>query len=145
MEDIQDIGYLIKQINDNLLRNVNQYAAEFELTFQQLQIIDFILNQNKAVSQKEIEQHLKVAHPTVVGLLKRMEIKNFIVCKQDPNDRRVKNVFLTQKAYSLLEQVRLTKQRVEQQLLRGFDANQKSNIISTLQTLFENTKGNRRN
>jgi DNA-binding MarR family transcriptional regulator len=140
MNNFQDIGYLIKQINDNLLRNVNQYVAEFELTFQQFQIIDFILNQNKDVSQKDIEQYLQVAHPTVVGLLKRMEIKNFIICKQDEKDKRIKIVYLTQKAYDLLEEVKQTKLKVEEQLFKGFDSQQQTDIINNLQILFENTK-----
>jgi DNA-binding MarR family transcriptional regulator len=69
-----------------------------------------------------------------------MEIKNFIMCKQDEKDKRIKIVYLTQKAYDLLEEVKQTKLKVEEQLFKGFDSQQQTDIINNLQILFENTK-----
>jgi DNA-binding MarR family transcriptional regulator len=69
-----------------------------------------------------------------------MEIKNFIICKQDEKDKRIKIVYLTQKAYDLLEEVKQTKLKVEEQLFKGFDSQQQTDIINNLQILFENTK-----
>lgn len=134
-----DIGFLIKVISDNLLKKANQLMADFDLTFQQLQIIEYVNNQSKEVNQKDIERHLNVAHPTVVGLLKRMEVKNFLVCKFSENDKRIKNVYLTEKAYNILKEVKGKKAEMENRVCRGLDENQRAFLISSLQTLFKNT------
>lgn len=138
MGNFEELGYLIKTINDNLLRVVNKQMSQYDLTFQQFQIIEYIMKQNKDVSQKEIETYLNVAHPTVVGLLKRMEIKNFIVCQTNPNNKRVKNVYLTKQALSLIEEISQQKKLMETSLLEGISKHQKDNLIESLQAIFRN-------
>ncbi|MCH5303515.1 MAG: MarR family transcriptional regulator [Ruminococcus sp.] len=138
MSGFQDLGYLIKLISDNMLKIINRSISQFGLTFQQFQIIEYIINQENDVSQKDIENHLGVAHPTVVGLLKRMEIKNFIVCKFNPDDKRVKNVYLTKKAYKIMEQVSLEKKQIENQICFGICDKQRDALLSSLNTLLEN-------
>ncbi len=138
MSECEDIGYLIKLISDNLLKMINRSISQFGLTFQQFQIIEYIISQDKNVSQKDIENHLGVAHPTVVGLLKRMEIKNFIVCKFSPDDKRVKNVFLTNKAYKIMKQVSTEKKQIESQICFGICDKQRETLLSSLNTLLKN-------
>lgn len=48
-------------------------------------------------TQKEIEVFLDVSHPTVVGVVSRMEQNGYVVCWMD-EDRRNKNVKLTAQA-----------------------------------------------
>lgn len=138
MNSFFELGYLIKTISDNFLRIINRQMSAYDLTFQQFQIIEYIMKQNKEVSQKEIEHYLNVAHPTVVGLLKRMEMKNFIVCQTNPQNKRVKNVFLTKQALSLMEEISIQKRQMEEQLLGGFSKGQKDELIKSLRTVFNN-------
>ena len=138
MSEYQNLGYLIKLISDTLLKLVNSSICEFGLTFQQFQVIEFIINSEGEVSQKDIESYMGVAHQTVVGLLKRMEMKNFIVCKFNPNDKRIKNVYLTKKAYRIMEEVSRMKREVEGELLLGMDEGQKNLLMSSLNTVLKN-------
>ena len=55
-------------------------------------------NQNKMVTQKEIEQYLEVSHPTTVGILKRLESKGFIQTEIVKEGRFSKQVVLTEKS-----------------------------------------------
>lgn len=138
MKSFFELGYLIKVINDNLLRVINRYMSDYDLTFQQFQIIEYIMKQEKDVSQKEIENYLNVAHPTVVGLLKRMEVKNFIVCRTNPENKRVKNVFLTNQAFDIMQKFSQQKKLMENELLKGISGSQKDELIKSLQIVFKN-------
>lgn len=138
MKSFFELGYLIKVINDNLLRIINRYMSDYDLTFQQFQIIEYIRRQEKDVSQKEIENYLNVAHPTVVGLLKRMEMKNFIVCRTNPDNKRIKNVFLTKQALDIIQKFSQQKKLMEDELLSGISGNQKDELIKSLQIVFKN-------
>lgn len=138
MKSFFELGYLIKVINDNLLRIINRYMSDYDLTFQQFQIIEYIMQQEKDVSQKEIENYLNVAHPTVVGLLKRMEMKNFIVCRTNSQNKRIKNVFLTNQAFDIMKKFSQQKKLMEEELLNGITGSQKDELIKSLQIVFKN-------
>ena len=112
--------------------------SKYDLTFQQFQIIEYITQQNKEVSQKDIETYLNVAHPTVVGLLKRMEIKNYIVCQTNPQNKRIKNVYLTKEALTLMEEISQQKRKMEEDILSGISQRQKDELIKSLQVVFNN-------
>lgn len=138
MSDFRDLGSLIKLISDNLLKIINREMSRYGLTFQQFQIMEYIMSQKQDVSQKEIENYLSVAHPTVVGLLKRMEMKNFIVCKFSPRDKRIKYVYLTNRAFELMKEVSKTKEQFENEAFRGLNEGQKNLLLSSLNTVFKN-------
>lgn len=97
----EDVGYLIKSINDKLKVKADADLKRYRLTFTQSRVFAFLKSKNGAATQKEIEIFLDVSHPTVVGLVSRMEQKGYVTCHTDAKDRRNKIVRLTDKAQSI--------------------------------------------
>lgn len=96
----KDAGYLIKSINDKLKVKADADLKRYNLTFTQSRVFAFLQEKGGQATQKEIELFLEVAHPTVVGIVSRMEQNGYVTCWQD-EDKRNKNVKLTAQAEAL--------------------------------------------
>ena len=92
-----DVGYLIKSINDKLTVKVDAELKQFNLTKSQCRVFLYLSSRGGQGTQKEIETFLGVSHPTVVGLVSRMEQNGYVMC-WPCEDGRNKNVKLTPKA-----------------------------------------------
>lgn len=80
-------------------QRVDQQFQEMELTAMQSYVLRYLHDRaGEVVYPKDIEQRFHLTHPTVSGLLARLEAKGFIVCTPDPDDRRCKRVTATEKA-----------------------------------------------
>ena len=91
------LGYLFKVITDKMIEKADKDMEQYGLTFTQSRVLGF-LRDKECVTQKEIEKHLEVSHPTVVGIVSRMEQNGFVTTWFDPADKRNKMVKLTEKA-----------------------------------------------
>lgn len=94
----EGIGYYFKVINDKIKVGADAELKEHDLTLTQSRVLWFLNSKGGEAGQKEIEEHLQVSHPTVVGLVSRMEQKGFIEITQNPEDRRTNIVRLMPKA-----------------------------------------------
>ncbi len=97
----QDIGYLIKNINDKLKVKADADLKIFNLTLAQSRVFAFLHSSGGQATQKEIEVFLEVSHPTVVGIVARMEQNGHVTSWIDEHDKRNKIVKLTQQAEAL--------------------------------------------
>ena len=97
----RDIGYLIKNINDKLKMKADADLKQYNLTLAQSRVFAFLHNNGGLATQKEIEVFLEVSHPTVVGIVSRMEQNGHVTSWIDDQDRRNKIVKLTETAKAL--------------------------------------------
>ena len=95
-------GGLLKQANNNMLRHLDQFAQQYDLTGNQMAIIDFITNYaNHEVFQRDIEHEFEIQRSTTTVLLQRMEKKGLIERYTSSKDARQKAVVLTDKAVKI--------------------------------------------
>jgi len=130
------IGYLLKVISCKLKARVDEDLGRHGLTFSQTRILRFLREQGGEATQKAIENHLKVAHPTVVGMIRRMEQNGFVESRFDPQDRRIKYVRSTEKAKRLDREMDLLVEHNEECLLSGLSAEQISELRKALQIIY---------
>ena len=95
------VGYMLKLVNDKLRTKADANLLEHDLTLSQSRILRFLGQKGGSATQKEIEDHLGVSHPTVVGLIARLKDKGFVECSMDEKDRRNRIITITEKAISL--------------------------------------------
>ena len=111
-----DVGYLIKSINDKLTVKADAELKQFNLTMSQCRVFLYLSSRGGQGTQKEIETFLGVSHPTVVGLVSRMEQNGYVMC-WPCEDGRNKNVRLTPKAEDIDKDMKKNMQANEQKLL----------------------------
>ena len=134
----EDVGYLLKIITEKLKARADYTHKKYDLTFVQSKTISFLLDKANIASQKEIENFLKVAHSTVAGIISRMKQKGFVVTDIDNLDRRNKLVKLTNKAILIGNAIKKDIISVENDILKGFTKEQKTNFINVLKVIYQN-------
>ena len=70
---MEHIGYFFKLIDNRLKANADAGLSKHGLTFAQSRILRFLAEHGGQATQKEIEDYAHVSHPTVVGIVTRME------------------------------------------------------------------------
>lgn len=140
MEDKTAIGFYLKKINDFLLTSVNAHLKELDLTFSQFHVLMYILHgTDAAVLQKDIEQYFVLKHPTVVGLLKRMEKKGLISIEANPDDRRGNLVTASPKGKSIGEEMIKGRDDMDEFITRDLTAQQKRDLKELLRIIYTKT------
>lgn len=133
---------LVMQLANTMIRKRNAMAAEFGLTSSQMDIMYFLIKNRdrQDITQREIQQAVLLTHQTVMGLLARLEEKEFIVCKQSKRDKRCKCITVTEKALQLKEALTELAGKVEQKLAVGMTAQQVSAFNKALEIALKNMR-----
>ena len=84
------IGCLLKMITDMIKIQADANLAQHDLTLTQSRVLGDLARNGGTATQKEIEGFLQGSHPTVAGVIGRMEQKGFVSCRPDPADKRSK-------------------------------------------------------
>ena len=111
--------------------------AKTDLTVSQAKIIRLVTDNRGKLTQKALEERLQVSHPTIVGLVGRLEKKGYLSC-DIAEDHRNKLVFMTEKANVLSKSAREEIDEIEKTLLAGFTIEDKNKLRDMLQRLYDN-------
>lgn len=134
----KDIGYLLKNINDKLAAHGNEDMAKFGITFRQSSVLAILQAAGGEMTQKELECSLEVSHPTVVGLVRRMQKQGFLETRSDESDRRNKIVTLTEKARSVGKQMDGAVREHNRKMLAGLTEEQIDSLYELLSVIDKN-------
>ena len=136
----RDVGYLIKNISDKLKVKADAELKQYNLTLTQSRVFAYLGRRGGQATQKENEVFLEVSHPTVVGIVSRME-QNGYVTSWPSEDGRNKNVKLTSQAEAIgteMEQRILAK---EQALLAPLSLEDQERLREMLLAISKNLDG----
>ncbi len=134
----KDIGYLIKNINDRLKIKADADLKYSKLTLAQSRVLTFLDSQGGQATQKEIEVYLEVSHPTVVGIISRMEQNGYLRHWADEADKRNKIVALTEQAKALGKEMKHRVSANEKLLLASLSEDDIKKLRQMLLTMYSN-------
>lgn len=113
-----------------------------ELTAAQGHIMGFLSHRDTPPCPRDIENAFHLSHPTVSGLLSRLEQKGFIELRTDPDDRRCKRIYVLPKGKECHEWMEHTILETEQRIVRGFTPEEQEQFADLLQRAILNMGGN---
>lgn len=132
-------GFYIKRISDYIETDANRALEQYGITFSQARVLTFLLkSQGKVVIQKDIEEYLELKHPTVIGILQRMEAKGIIVSDVDPQDKRQKIITLTDLAFELEKRITDHVEDAEKRMADGMTQEELDTIKLLLHKVYKN-------
>ena len=129
-----DVGYLIKSINDKLRVRADAELKQYHLTMSQSRVLVYLRSRGGQATQKEIETFLDVAHPTIVGLVSRMEQNGYVTC-WPCEDGRNKYVKLTPQAEAIDKDMQVNMQASEEMLLAPLSPGDRERLRCLLLTV----------
>jgi DNA-binding MarR family transcriptional regulator len=132
------VGYQFKIIDEKIKVRADADLKRHDLTLMQTRVLGFLAEMGGRTTQKEIEDDLQVSHPTVVGLVSRMEQKDFLTTRTDPMDRRNKLVELTEKALEIGRDIDVTVEQHDAELLQGFSEQEVETLKGFLRRINHN-------
>lgn len=112
--------------------------ADLELTAAQGHIMGYITHRPQPPCARDIEEAFQLSHPTVSGLLNRLEKKGFIEFRPDEADRRCKRIYLLPKGRQLDETMHNTIRATEAQLVQDFTEEEKELFGQLLERAIRN-------
>ena len=131
------IPYLLKIIVDKIRTEADAHLKSIGLTMSQSRVLGFIVRQGGETTQKEIEDFLQVSHPTVVGIVSRMEKGGFLTCSYE---RVSKVVALTDKAIIAGEDISRSVIEHDNILFNGLSEPEIAELNRLLTALYNNVK-----
>lgn len=135
----QSIGAMIKILSETIGQNVNRNYKDLNLTMQQMKILHFLKErEGQETSQKDIQDHMRFAHPTTVRILRLLETKGFIQTETSQKDRRMKLVTLTGQEECFVKQMMEERANMERQLVKGLSEKQQEDLRHYLKQMYEN-------
>lgn len=132
------IGYQFKLISDKLKVHADADLKNQGLTLAQSRVLTFLNEQDGIATQKEIEDYLQVSHPTVVGLVSRMEQNELVETWFDPKNRRNKMVRLTEKSKKIGENMDEVTEQHDKALLNGLSEQEQAELNRMLNIILKN-------
>ena len=96
MDHNTNISFLIKLIGDTIETKANKRLRPHGITLSQERVLAYLYERKtEKISQKDMEEYFQVTHPTIIGILKRLESKGHISSEVDEIDKRVRNISLS--------------------------------------------------
>ena len=122
-------------------QTMTQALASMELTAAQGRIIGHLAHRETPPCARDIEEEFRLSHPTVSGLLSRLEKKGFIEFFPDETDRRCKRIRLLSKGRECIKTMHHTIQATEDLMVQGFSAEEQELFRQLLERAIANMGG----
>ena len=99
MERPKHLGARVRVLAQNITQAFDRKLTALGLTTQQSFVLRYLYEHSEEkVYPKDIDKRFDLTHPTVSGLIQRLEAKDFVVLEPDRADRRCKRIRLTDRA-----------------------------------------------
>ena len=134
-------GFLVRILHWCTHQSMDNALETMDLTAAQGHIMAYLAHSRKAPCPRDLEAEFQLTHPTVSGLLSRLEQKGFIELRTDPEDRRCKRIYVREKGLQCHELMHNTILENERRITDGFTPEEKEVFSDLLQRAIRNMGG----
>ena len=120
---------------------MTENLEKMDLTASQGRLMAFLFHRGDSPTYaKDVETTFQLTHPTVSGLLSRLEQKGFIALETDLKDRRSKRIVLLEKGRACHERMHQQIAENEERIVRGFTPEEREQFRTFLQRAIDNVR-----
>lgn len=135
----QNLGPRLRHLSNRITQYMDQQFLALDLTSTQSFILHhLVLHEGEQIYPKDIEKRFHLTHPTVSGVLQRLESKDFIVIEPDRGDRRCKRIRLTDRARRCDEAVGQAFETLERLMCSGMSEEEQQTLLRLLDLATKN-------
>ena len=135
-------GHLIRILHSCTAHAMTSALADMDLTAAQGRIMGYLAHSATPPCPRDIEEAFHLSHPTVSGLLSRLEKKDFIALRPDEADRRCKRIYVLPRGRECQETMHRTILANEDRLVQGFTQEEQELFARLLTQAIGNMGGN---
>lgn len=117
---------------------MNESLAQIGLTSAQGHIMGRLMHTKEHLRARDLEREFCLSHPTVSGILSRLEKKGFIELRTDPADKRCKRIYVLEKAAEFDSLMNENLDKTENRLVAGFTPEETAQFAAYLERAIGN-------
>ncbi len=125
-------------INRKLICHLRKKIRPYGFSRGEFPFLVRLLKRGDGVSQKEICEDIRISKSTTSKMINKLKDEGYLRMERDPEDRRVKRVYLTDKKHEIEDIVRDIEEEIDEILFKGFDEEDKNKYIEYLHEILEN-------
>ena len=135
----EPLSFKFKLIHECFAKLLNRRLKEEDMTFSQIIVIYYLWeHRDQKVTQKDITDALHIKHPTTIGLLKRLEDKEMLKVVVDPDNRKYRNITLTERGVEFIEVDKERKIHTDQYMVEGMTEDEIKQLRNLLDRVYDN-------
>lgn len=131
LENDLNIGFLVTDIARLMTTYYNRIMKPTGLTRPQWRVI-IQLHRHDGMTQSELAHLLAMGKVSVGGLIDRLEESQWVERRADPKDRRIKRIYLTEKAHQIDEEMTGTGFELVGQTFKGLGLDERETLVNLL-------------
>ncbi len=132
---------MLRYIYNQMERSRNLDFSKLGITSSQASVMLFLFkNRTQQLTQQNVQASLMLSHPTITGLMQRLESKEFIKRENNPHDGRCKFIALTEKGEEIERALKKNTREMENRALEGITADELVILDHCLRTIADNLK-----
>jgi DNA-binding MarR family transcriptional regulator len=140
-EDLsRNFGFILHDVARLLRTTFDRRVKPLGMTRSQWWVLNHLFR-NDGAMQSELADVLEVEKATLGRLLDRLEQKGWIRRENDPGDRRVRRVYLTEEVEPVIKTMRAAAAEVRREALAGLTPEQQARFVDTLLAVKANLNG----
>ena len=135
-------GNLLRILHWCAHQSMTAALEQMGLTAAQGHIMAYLNHQSQPPCPKDIEEEFQLSHPTVSGLLQRLEQKEFIALRADETDRRKKRIYILPRGHECHNLMHRVIEENERRIVENFTPEEQRQFADLLQRSITNMGGN---
>lgn len=134
-------GHLLRHLHSCTGQAMSELMESWDLTSAQGHVLVFIARSPTPPCPRDIEEAFHLSHPTVSGVLSRLERKGFVEFRPDEHDHRCKRIYLLPQALELDDAIHKAIAANESRLVQGFTPQEQAQFRDFLLRAIANMGG----
>lgn len=135
-------GHLARLLHCSIDQALTSAVESMELTAAQGRVVAYVIHAPDPPRPRDIEQAFHLSHPTVSGLLSRLEQKGFLELRTDPNDRRCRRVYILPKGIETFDRMHQAIGAIEERIVQDFAPEERKQFVRLMRRAIYNMGGN---
>jgi DNA-binding MarR family transcriptional regulator len=139
MDSLRNFGFLLKDVSRLSALNFEREATSsgLDLTMAQCKVLIY-LHRNQGISQVRLAYLTDTDPMTLVRILDRMESDGWIERRQDPADRRARQLYMRKEAEPVVHEIWRIADRARAASLAGLDDAERDVLVGLLARIHQN-------
>ncbi|WP_372872746.1 MarR family winged helix-turn-helix transcriptional regulator [Shewanella sp.] len=127
----ESLGYLVSHLNVAIANELDQRLRRYQLDIKLWPVL-FALWQEEGITQTELSRRCDVANYTMTRLLDQLQVQGLITRHQEADNRRAFQIFLTDEAKALEQDLICEAERVNEKFMAELDGEEQALLMKLL-------------
>lgn len=133
------LGFILNRTSTKFKNELFQRFKEYDVTPEQWSVLNCLWEQ-EGVTPKELSDAISKDKSNTNRILEKLEMKEFIIRKPHPLDKRAFQIFLTDRGWSIREELIPKAMKVLEDAVRGIEEDKVEEMKKLLNQMYYNLK-----